>query len=69
MLCKLVKNIREADIPGSILLIQGQIPCHFEIEQTGIMRMIYKRADLERTSKDIVAMKNLGIPVSKDVTE
>ncbi len=69
MLCKLVKNIGEADIPKGTIILHKPIPCYFEIEDTGIMRMIYRRSDLEKVSKSMVIMKNIGMPVGEDVTE
>lgn len=69
MLCKLVKNIGVADIPKGTWILHNPIPCHFEIKKTGIIRMIYKRSDLEKVSKSMVIMKNIGMPVGEDDTE
>jgi hypothetical protein len=69
MLCELIKNIGVADIPKGTLIMHEPIPCRFEIERTGIMRLIYNKADLERVSKNMIVMKNIGIPVEEDATE
>lgn len=68
MLCELAKCIQVADIPKGTMIMHEPLPCHLEIERTGIMRLIYDRADLERISKSAVVMKNIGVD-PEDVTE
>lgn len=69
MLCELVKCIDMPGIPKGTVILSNRIPCHFEIERTGIMRMIYSRADMERVAKTAVVMKNIGVPVEEGDTE